>query len=233
MGKTLPGLLFSFVSQKGGSGKTTLTTMYANYLQKASERTHLEIAVVDCDNKQQSIMNRRSFELQQNPDAKGLYDVYAINSSDFASRAEELKNKYDIILIDLPGNMEQEGVLSLYYMLDVAVIPMIPSIIDFDATMEFCKKFKEIQTVKQKKFNIETTFAGLFNKVKVMESEFKDIYDQRENLFIPFLDNFIKDEVGNRRGFTTLNGKITYEQRKAFDEVTNLITTHIKKLNNY
>ena len=59
MGKILPGLVVSFVSQKGGSGKTTLTTLFANYLQSTSKKTNLKIAVIDCDNEQNSLYNMR------------------------------------------------------------------------------------------------------------------------------------------------------------------------------
>lgn len=235
MGKVLPGLVISFVSQKGGCGKTTLTAMFANYLNTIGKKKGLTVAVIDCDDFQRSFLGIRERELASAEITKeqkeNMYDVYAINSNEFKDHIVELKEKYDIILVDFPGNMVQEGVITMYYLLDFAVIPVVPTPIDFSSTLKFLEKFKEIIKEKKEKFNLETSYVGILNKVNKNEKESKEIINSinNGNLGIPFLDHSISDLVSNRRAASTMENKVTFEQRCVFDEIILMLTLHVQK----
>jgi len=232
MGKILPGLVVSFVSQKGGSGKTTLTTLFANYLQSTSKKTNLKIAVIDCDNEQNSLYNMRQNDVNTfGKNDQDAYKVMSIKSQDLPDRIEQLKQIYDIILIDFPGNMVQEGVLTLYYLIDVAFIPMKPSKLDYDATELFFNKYMELVSERKEKFGLETTYTGIFNMVRENVVEFKTLYEanKQDALFTKFLSRYVKDSTDTQRNLTTIGGKTGYDLYKTFDDLLNLITLHIQK----
>ena len=47
MGKILPGIFVAFENPKGGTGKSTLTALFAGYVHESHEQTGLTIGVVD------------------------------------------------------------------------------------------------------------------------------------------------------------------------------------------
>lgn len=69
--------IISFANQKGGVGKTTLCTTFANYLSEKSE----SLLVLDCDN-QQSIVERRRMDEKKYPEANYPYQVEALDIGD-------------------------------------------------------------------------------------------------------------------------------------------------------
>lgn len=58
-------MVITFGNQKGGVGKTTLCTLFANYLASIGKKT----LVVDCDN-QQTITEKRKADKKKYTDAK-------------------------------------------------------------------------------------------------------------------------------------------------------------------
>ena len=69
-------MVITFGTQKGGVGKTTLCTLFANYLASIGKKT----LVVDCDN-QQTITEKRKADKKKYTDAKFLYNVQSFNIS--------------------------------------------------------------------------------------------------------------------------------------------------------
>lgn len=57
--------IITFANQKGGVGKTTLCTLFANYLVNRGKRT----IVIDCDG-QQTIFEKRKADYKKYPDQK-------------------------------------------------------------------------------------------------------------------------------------------------------------------
>ena len=51
-------ITITWANEKGGVGKTTLCTLFANYL---SEKKTSEVCVLDCD-RQHSIVDKRKFD---------------------------------------------------------------------------------------------------------------------------------------------------------------------------
>ena len=65
-------------------------------------------------------------EAQQEEDIKDEYEVMSISSSDFINSIEFLKESFDIIVVDFPGNLKQAGVVETLMMMDVVIIPFAP-----------------------------------------------------------------------------------------------------------
>ena len=142
MGKILPGIFVAFENPKGGTGKSTLTALFAGYVHESHEQTGLTIGVVDIDDAQNTMGELRAFdEAQQEEDIKDEYEVMSISSSDFINSIEFLKESFDIIVVDFPGNLKQAGVVETLMMMDVVIIPFAPSKIE----VAHCKVLQLLQ----------------------------------------------------------------------------------------
>ena len=105
----------------GGVGKTTLCTLFANYLASIGKKT----LVVDCDN-QQTITEKRKADKKKYTDAKFLYNVQSFNISNVEhvqNLMANLRKMNGVILIDAPGNLAQQGLIPLFAMSDYVVCP--------------------------------------------------------------------------------------------------------------
>ena len=114
-------MVIIFGNQKGGVGKTTLCTLFANHLAKMGKKT----LVVDCDN-QQTISEKRKLESKNKPEAKFLYNVQTFNIANVENAKnlmKELRTLDGVVLIDAPGNLAQQGLIPLFVNADFVVCP--------------------------------------------------------------------------------------------------------------
>ena len=79
--------IITFANQKGGVGKTTLCTLFANYLVNRGKRT----IVIDCDG-QQTIFEKRKADYKKYPDQKEKYKVQAFSIADPENVKNLMKN---------------------------------------------------------------------------------------------------------------------------------------------
>ncbi len=192
----------------------------------------LRFVVVDCDNEQNSLYNMRQSDVATfGKNSDNAYPVLSVFSQELPNRLGKLKESYDIILIDFPGNMVQEGVMTLYHLIDVAFVPLIPSKIDYNATEIFFNKFLKIVDKRKKDFGLDTTYVGLFNRVRENVLEFRSLYEANKSggLFMKFLDRYVKDTTDTQRYLTTIDGKVNYDLSKTFEDLLNVIVLHIQK----
>lgn len=230
MGKLLPGLVVSFVNQKGGAGKSTLTAHYANWLFATGKNKKLRIAVVDCDNQQATLASKRERELSRTDKKEDdLYTVIRMPSNYFSDHLLDMQEVYDIILVDLPGNMEQAGVMEIYHMIDVAFIPFRLAESDLDGTLAFWKKYEQV-IAEREKLGYKTTVKGLANMVKTSTAEFKDFQNGLIHKIFPFdvFDIYLRECVDFCR-FSTIEIKEDKQLNEVFDELTKTVTSHIKE----
>lgn len=110
-----------FANQKGGVGKTSLCTLFANYLV---EKKH-PVVTMDCDG-QQSIYKRRNEDLKLFPDAHIKYNVQAfditdaVNTQQLMDRARMVKGT---VIIDTPGSLSKNGLIPIFTQADIIVCP--------------------------------------------------------------------------------------------------------------
>src|ERR1035437_4995002 len=138
------GKVVSIGNQKGGVGKSTITSLVANYLH--NNYPDIKIVVVDADDYQNSLIQIRNAEINDrgqdsNFDSSKLYDLLKIDSDAYPTHDESLRNEYDLIFIDFPGNLKQKGVTTSYHFVDHLFIPTGTSRMDLDSTMEFADIF--------------------------------------------------------------------------------------------
>ena len=114
-------MVIVFGNQKGGVGKTTLCTLFANYLASVGKRT----LVIDCDN-QQTISEKRKADERKYTDVKFPYNVQPFNIANeehVQNLMRNLKEMDGVVLIDAPGNLAQQGLIPIFSQADYVVCP--------------------------------------------------------------------------------------------------------------
>ena len=166
MGQILPGLTVSFENPKGGVGKSTLTALFAGYVKSLSENGEgLSIAVVDIDDMQNTIGRMRDSEAEDGTDKSNEYEVINIGSSEFINQLDFLKENFDIILVDFPGNLKQNGVIETLHFIDVVIMPFEPNQTDLLPTLRFYEEVYKDIILKRAELGLKTTVRGVMNRV--------------------------------------------------------------------
>jgi cellulose biosynthesis protein BcsQ len=207
--------LIEFGNQKGGVGKSTLCSMLANYLHS---KNTLDIIVIDCDDTQKSLNDERLRELavitKQNPkfDFNSVYRIVKIHSSEFPSYYyENLINSFDIVLVDFPGNIKQEGVIASHSLCDTIIVPFNLTGKDIASTQLFIKECRDkIANFRLKNGLPEQKMYGVLAKVEASSIEYKDYLDGGKEFLekdfgFHMLDNFMPyNRVAFQRNSSTI-----------------------------
>jgi chromosome partitioning protein len=142
-----------FGNQKGGVGKSTLTVLAGNYLSLAKD---WPVTLIDMDY-QQSISQK--FEKAKVLENEEPYDVLPANLESFPPLIPVLtKNKKDAILIDLPGKLDDDGLIPVFTSADLVVCPFAYDEFTFESTVLFTVVLKKVNP------NVEVVFVP--NRIK-------------------------------------------------------------------
>jgi cellulose biosynthesis protein BcsQ len=138
----------AFSTQKGGAGKTTLTVTMASYLYYCMG---LKIIVVDCDYPQYSINDMREREkmlLELSPSFKKTFSdtllrtklkpfpVLVCPPEEAMKKVRDLIEEgedVDIVFFDLPGTVNNRGVVNVVNCMDMVVVPSPPTMLSLKA----------------------------------------------------------------------------------------------------
>jgi chromosome partitioning protein len=115
--------LFSFVTQKGGSGKTTLTLCCAVAAQEAGHQA----LIIDLDPQGTA----SSWYQDREAEIPRLVHIQSTQLLNALTAAQS--NGFDVILIDTPGR-EEPSVAAAIRVCDMALIPCRPTSADMKAT---------------------------------------------------------------------------------------------------
>lgn len=148
-------MIIVFGNQKGGCGKTTNCIQFANYLAYLGK----SCVVLDVDF-QKSIVDRRRQDLISYAN-EPRYEVVDADMNDVAKTIEDFKAINDgHLLIDLPGRIDNEALITIIQNADVVVVPFRYDRLTMDSTGLFIK-IMEYYKVKAKIFflpnNIESS----------------------------------------------------------------------------
>lgn len=146
-------LFIAFSTQKGGVGKSTFTVLLASYLHYLKG---LNVAVMDCDYPQCSVYEMRKREIRQletnlhyqskaialfDSLGKQTYPIVCSKPEEAIDKAGEfLANEitaYDVVFFDLPGTINNEGVVSTFMAMNYVFVPMAPSRMSMESTLSF------------------------------------------------------------------------------------------------
>lgn len=203
----------AFANQKGGVGKSLFTTLVASYLHY---QTKINILVIDADYPQHSLIaaRKRDLDLIQRDEyfkhlaynqlsviGKQVYPILnstpeqAIKMADNYSRTKAI----NIVIFDLPGTVQSEGVLNTVANLDYIFIPITADRLVLESSLSFAQTIQKMFVEDR-----ETRLKGVFlfwNQVDAREN--KSIYVIYEEIIgkmnIPLFKSRIRDTKNFRK----------------------------------
>jgi chromosome partitioning protein len=135
--------IISFCSQKGGVGKTSITSHVATYYYQIEQ---IPVAVFDCDFPQHSLNSIRESEIDRLKTDEAFlkraerltqipYPIYSDSLVHSLPKLDEYENRNELVLVDLPGTLNVEGFPGMVNRLDVAILLLEADPISFESTM--------------------------------------------------------------------------------------------------
>lgn len=140
-------------NQKGGVGKSAFTILLAGYLHYMK---NLNVAVVDCDAPQHSLYNMKERDMeavlkndyfkqlmveQYDRIQKKAYPIIPSSSERAREDAEAFlkssKEYYDLVIVDLPGTVNSQGVFTAIVNMDYVITPIIADRMVMQSSLAF------------------------------------------------------------------------------------------------
>ena len=126
-------------NQKGGAGKSTLTLLLANFL---TSQKNCNVTVLDMDYQQSLVEKFERAKLLENPEA---YQVLAASLEKYAELHPVLnENPNDLVLIDLPGKLDDDGLIPVFQGADLVICPFSYDEFSFKSTILFAVVLNKI-----------------------------------------------------------------------------------------
>ena len=155
-------ILFSNI--KGGVGKTTLSAHFTEYLAEHE----YPVAAVDAD-LQASLSRHRERDVKEDPQRPLPWEVIKLNTFDgekVKAVVKKLKQVDGIIVVDCPGNLNDNNLSILFEAADFIVVPMAFDVDTIDATNIFINVVKKRSKAK---------LLFLSNRINVSEGRAQDL----------------------------------------------------------
>lgn len=135
-------MIICFANQKGGVGKSTLATLYANHL--AEEGKNVIIFETDI---QRSILSQRNDDLEFWGPGEEKYDIRFFNLKNAADSSELMEKAHKIleqmpdatIILDVPGNITEDYLVPIFVHSDYLAVPFFYEKITLNSTSVFIK----------------------------------------------------------------------------------------------
>lgn len=126
-------------NQKGGAGKSTLSLLLANYLSLIRRR---EVTIMDMDYQQSLYAKAEKSKILDNMQ---LYEVVATGLPHFPSIRDLLvRDPARVVLIDLPGKLDDDGLMEVFKSADLVVCPFSYDEFTVESTLIFAMVLKKI-----------------------------------------------------------------------------------------
>ncbi len=126
-------------NQKGGCGKSTLVLLLANFLAIEKRQT---LTIIDMDYQQSLFAKSQKAKILENDP---FYEIVPAALEDFPLMKKRLlKSPNDIILIDLPGKMDDDGLLPVFTSADLILCPFAYDEFSVDSTVLFSMVVKKL-----------------------------------------------------------------------------------------
>jgi chromosome partitioning protein len=140
----------SIANQKGGVGKSLITTLLA---QTLSQNYSKRILIIDSD-PQQSISELRKFQKQKGAN-KFSYEIESSDVTKIDTLLEKYKNKIDIVFIDLPGRLYDlsgniDSLIKIFWYSDHMFIPIQSGKTEILSSFEYYRTLLKVKEAKEK-----------------------------------------------------------------------------------
>jgi cellulose biosynthesis protein BcsQ len=161
--------IVSISNQKGGVGKSLLTTMTATAL--GSEPFNLKVAVIDLD-QQATIYKLRQIDKQAYPqDTPEPFTVFRFKVAEFQKSIGQIDQAFDVVFIDTAGKLDnetdvlQQEISRALMFTDVLFIPFVAGFGNLAATYDYLKFVAQIQDARQLQQR-KLRFYGFINQYR-------------------------------------------------------------------
>lgn len=126
-------------NQKGGAGKSTLTMLLSNYLTMVKAN---KVTLLDMDYQRSIFQLYEKAKILEN---EAPYEVVEADLKYFPSIFAILSQKKDkIILIDLPGKLDDNDLIPVFQGADIVLVPFTYDAMTYQSTIIFCIVVRKI-----------------------------------------------------------------------------------------
>ena len=210
-------MITAFLNQKGGVGKTTLSTSFATALAQAKHK----VLLVDAD------PQRGALTWAEHREEQPLFPVIGLPTDKLHREMNAHAANYDHIVIDAPPQVNSIA-RSIILAADLILIPMQPSPHDIWSAGEVVKLIEDASSFKE---NIKNIF--IVNHKIVNTALGRDVFVALENYPFPTL----KTTIGQRVAFaeSAAVGKCVLETdpHGAASQEINALTCEVLEMMNY
>ena len=209
-------LIISFGGLKGGTGKTTICTLFATYAVEKG----FPVAVMDADT-QRSLTNNRYDDLGFK-DLPTPWRVWPLRTDDkIKDRMSRLKKVPGLVVIDCPGSVDNDNLKYAYHSSDVIIIPFRFDRMNVRETVTFAETIRKISKAKLLFLpNLVTQYDDQREElIKAMERANTDL--GKYGRILPVLADRLAIRVSNTLGMNYRQRQVVRESFDAIIEVIN------------
>jgi chromosome partitioning protein len=183
--------IISVAHRKGGMGKTSITLHLASAL---CLKKNLKVIVLDTDSQQSAFKYREFEQTKLYTGEEPPYAIERVQPKYLFDELRHLRDKYDVIFIDVPrlteGSEDSQLSTALTYC-DYVLIPIVAGDLEGLSTTEFIKLVQGIADYKKQK-GFPFAYFGFLNK-KTQRSENQSVVSFMKELKVPMFDSTLSD----------------------------------------
>ena len=190
----------SIISQKGGVGKSTVTTLLANIF---FFHYKLKVAIIDADFPQVSIHKRRLEEYAFMKEKKRRenyynslykdikpYPIIATNLENCGRKITEIREDYDYIFVDVTGSLNQAGVYDFLMEVNHFYIPVLQDGYSVNSALEIYGIINDRIKLKSENYRGCKVFFNRVPKMNKVKSMTEDL-SKKANFLEDYLSAYI------------------------------------------
>ncbi|NJN35438.1 MAG: AAA family ATPase [Saprospiraceae bacterium] len=212
-------MILSIVNLKGGVGKSTVSQNMAVYFASEGVKT----CIVDTDFEQQTSMKW----VEQRADRQPRVPVFAVSEKALSTNLAELRENYQLILID--GTPALSTLASRILLeSDAVLVPITPTGFDLWSFEKFLERYEDVKARR----NADLPAFVVLNRYK-KTSFHKGAEAAVKDFEIPVLMNRIGDRMAYQEAGVQGMGVVEGKDKKAAEEIRSLceeVFENIKKL---
>ena len=191
--------VLAFATQKGGMGKTTLSVLVASWIHY---KRGIKVALLDVDGSQLSVYNQRIREIETMDDETTArldeqdiepYAILSGNPRNVPGLLAKLPADVELVLVDMPGNIDVDGYDLAIGKLDYLLVPMETSEYSVTTGFNYLMAIKQVGLLPTDRCRV------VWNKYK--PSRDGEVADQLEERFAQYGFACLKSRIPQRDSY--------------------------------